>query len=182
MNDLNKLKKATHLHGNVIWELASDLLYETDSVSWSKCSERHLVAWFLRNYLHMSFNQITALVDYSEGSAAEAVRALDNESADPVDLRGEYNETLSSWKHLCSQFYGVEGNVMLYRCSDELRDSLLWSANGNGMSDKYNRLNNQWYAPTPKNPPSLFNTLVLIEAYESGEQDFFNNFNVKQTY
>jgi len=182
MNDLSRLKTSVHLHGNTIWELASDLLYETVSVSWPEASKRDLVAWFLRNYMHMSFNQIAALLKYSNGyTAAEAVANLNNQAPDPVDLRGENMEDLAAWKMLCSKYYGVERNTMLYRCSPELRDSLLWSANGNGLSDKYNKMNNQQYAPTPTNSPSLFNTLILIEEYESGDEDFFNNYNVTQT-
>ncbi len=181
MNDLSRLKTSVHLHGNTIWELASDLLYETASVTWPESSKRDLVAWFLRNYMHMSFNQIATLLKYGKGyTAAEAVSNLNSQSSDPVDLRGENMEDLTAWKMLCAKYYGVERNTMLYRCSNELRDSLLWSANGNGLSDKYNKMNNQSYAATPTNSPSLFNTLMLIEEYESGDPDFFNNFYVTQ--
>lgn len=182
MKDIEKLRGSKHLHGNTIWELSSDMLYDTGETEWSGVSYRPLAAWFLRNYLHMSFNQIAALLCYRDGyTAAEAVYDLESLFPEPVDLRGENVETLEAWRVLCREYYGIDRNPILYRCTPDLEEALLWSANGNGMSDKYNKLNSQWYTATPTKPPSLYNILLLIEDYESGVEDFHFNYNVTQT-
>jgi hypothetical protein len=185
MNRLKKLNDTHFLSDQEVYMLVSDIVEEQYVSNPAEARDRHVIAWFLRNYHYLPFSLISKCLEYrGNSSAAEAVFSLQQSSSVPVSMNHNYIGLIEEYKNVSDTHYGCSRNVFLDRgMDDEMEEALLYGASmACGHEDKHNKVS--WYKFTPKNSTlyhmSEIFTMTITEVTEYTASEIISNYEIRK--
>lgn len=185
MNRLKKIKETKFLSEQEAFMLVNDIVEEQYVSNPSESRDRHVIAWFLRNYHYLPFSLISQCLEYKgNSSAAEAVFSIQQGTSIPVSMNHNYIGLIEEYKNVSDVHYGCSRNIFLDRGVDEdLEEALLYGASlACGHVDKHNKVS--WYKFTPKGSTLYYMseifTMTFTEVSEYTASEIISTYEIKK--
>jgi len=183
MNILERLNKTRFLKNDEIRWLVGDIVAEFDCDSAKSCSQRRLIAWFLRNAAYLPYKKISDVLEYYRAPQAYfADMSFVNSTDVTFSISGYEKENLDLMKKIADDYYGCQSNLYLDRISDPyLSEALLYCASkACGVADKKSNYNSGFSMSKTPDSSQLVNLKELLEMVEESDTptDVLNAFEI----